>query len=123
MRLRLDDDSVLDRGNPGSRPGDTVGLLAFCPRMHGASENDLAAVRLDYDPVGVDFGAAPERLVDLTFDLRRLHPRLQVNAIGDTSQPPYALNRLLRIVALIVPRDLAFEGEPTVIDGDRDPPR
>src|SRR5205807_3507033 len=78
--------SVIHPGNPRRQPGGTFGFFAFRPRSHGTSKDDLAAMCLDRDAVGVDQRAAPECFLDLLLDLLRprFEPSLAAGQVADT---------------------------------------
>src|SRR3979409_656168 len=114
------DDLVHHLGDAGSGPSHSLGLFALDPRTDGAFEDDLAAIRLHHDAIGVELGTAFERLLDLLFDFIGLGARLerdQVAAPRDPFDPPY---RILRGLALVLPLDLAFERHPAILDHDLD---
>jgi hypothetical protein len=73
--------SVIHSGDPWCQPGSAFGLFAFRPGSHSASEDDVAAMRLDRDTVSIDQRAAPECFLDLLLDFHRLRfePRLEAD--------------------------------------------
>src|SRR6267142_7223306 len=68
----------------------------------------------DGDPICIDFRAAAEGFLDLALDLAGRGARSHLYRIGDPLQafyPPYsAFGRR----PLIVPLDIAFEGDPAI---------
>src|SRR4051794_19182665 len=76
-------DTVLHLGHAGGRPRGPFSFLTLGPGAHGALEDHLPAIGLDRDTVGVDLGAAPERLLDLALDLVGGRPRFEDNLIAD----------------------------------------
>jgi hypothetical protein len=54
---------------PGRLPRGTFSFLPFGPGPHSPEEDHFTAVGLDGDAAGIYFGAAPEGLFDLAFDL------------------------------------------------------
>src|ERR1700730_15787063 len=79
---RTDHDAVLHFGNPGCRPGDPFGLFTLDPGPDGALQNHFTALGFDHDAIGIDFGVAPERVLDLPFDFGGLGSRLEVGAFS-----------------------------------------
>src|SRR3982074_2887862 len=114
------DDLVHPRGAAGSGPSHSLGLFALDPRTDGAFEDDLAAIRLHHDAIGVELGTAFECLLNLCFDFIGLGARLELDQVADALDafdPPY---RILRGLALVLPLDLAFERHPAILDHDFD---
>src|ERR1700709_2548186 len=72
----------LGLGDAGRRPGDALGFFALDPGANGTLQYHLAAVGFDGDPVGVHLGAALERFLDLAFQVRGLHLRLDCDDVG-----------------------------------------
>src|SRR5439155_18532321 len=81
--LRTYGKPVLDLDNAGRRPGRSFGLLVFGPGPHSAVEDDHAVIGFDFDAIGVDLGAAPERLFDPALDLARRRARLHADQVAD----------------------------------------
>src|SRR6202040_4243414 len=67
--LRRYGDPVFDVRDTRGRPGDALGFFALDPGSNRSLEDDLAAVRLDLDAIGIHLGVALERVLDLFLDL------------------------------------------------------
>src|ERR1700732_1149389 len=68
----------------------------------------------DGDPICIDFRAAAEGFLDLALDLAGRDARVDLYGVGDPLQafpPPYSTSGCR---SLIVPLDIAFEGDPAV---------
>jgi hypothetical protein len=113
-------DPIIHLHDPWRFPGGTFSHLAFGPGPHSASEADFTAVRFDNDPACIYFSAAPEGLLNLAFDLGGRHTRFELDRIYDTLDTLDRAYRPFRLVALIIPLDLAFEGNPPLIDDHLD---
>jgi hypothetical protein len=68
-------------------------------------------MRLDGDALGVDLGAPPEGLLDPALDLDGGQLRLHPDQVGDALDAPQPTDRRLRPLPLVVPPDLAIEGD------------
>src|SRR5689334_13701634 len=66
-------EAVLHLAHARGEPSNALGFGALGPGPDRALQDDLAAVRLDGDAVGVDLGAALERLLDLPLHVPGLH--------------------------------------------------
>src|SRR5204863_5025198 len=97
-------------------PGGAFGLLAFRPGPHSTFEDHLASVCLDGDPARIDLGTAPEGFFDLALDLGRLRARLQLDRVDHASDAFESAHCPLRLLALIIPLDLALERHPSLVD-------
>jgi len=62
-------DPIVHLHHPRRLPGGTFSFLAFGPGPHSPAEDHFTAVGLDGDAARIYFGAAPEGLFDLAFDL------------------------------------------------------
>lgn len=116
VNLRADNDAVVNLGNTRRSPRLPPRFLSLRPRPNGAFEDHLATLGFHGDPVRVDLGRARERVLDLTFDFRRLHARLDDDRIDhatDTLEPAHGR---FRDTFLIVPLDISFESNPAVLD-------
>src|ERR1700731_2661686 len=107
-------------GNTRRLPGCAFGLLTFRPRPHRAFENDLTTIRFNGDSARVYLGAAPKGLLDLASDLGRLDARLELNRVDSAPDAFDPADRPLRVLALIIPLDLALERHPSLVDDHLD---
>jgi DNA-binding CsgD family transcriptional regulator len=118
-RSRLDPDAVLDLGDARRGPGGPLRLLLLRPRAHGARQDDLVALDVHLDPLGVRLGAADQRLLDAPLQLGGCRPpagpdRDEVAHPADARQ---AADHPLGLALLELPLDLATKGDPAVGDG------
>ena len=77
--LGANNNAIFHFGDARRRPGHALGLPPFGPRPHGAFEDNLATIRFDDNAVGVDLGAAAERLLNLSLEFGRLNARFQLD--------------------------------------------
>jgi hypothetical protein len=61
--LRLNGDQILHLHDAGGTPGRALGFLALGPRAHTPAQNGFRALGFDGDPLGIQLGAAPQRLL------------------------------------------------------------
>src|SRR5438093_4943676 len=118
-RLGYDCDTVLDRDDARCRPGDPLRLLSLGPRAHGPFQDDLIVLHLDRDPFGVRLGTPHQGILDLPLKLlgRRLDPRADRKEIGHPTDTGQAAHCPLSILLLVLPLDLATQGDPSFRDG------
>jgi len=66
----------------------------------------------------VDLSGSPQRLLNFALDLDRWNLRPDLNVIDDTLDAAHARDRFFRPLKLVVPLDLAFERDQSVLDDD-----
>src|SRR5260370_35674614 len=105
----VDDDAVLVLRDDGGRPGDPLSFLSLGPRAHLPPQDDLVALRLDGDALGIRLGAAYQRLLDLALELRGQGPgvRFDGDQVGYAAGPSEAAREPLGVRLLERPLDLA----------------
>jgi hypothetical protein len=111
MTLRAHDDPVFHIGDARRRPRHALGLLPFDPRSYGSFEDNLAAARFDGDAVGVDLGAMPECILDLSLDsldVGRLDARSQLDLVADAFDALEWTHCIFSGSPLILPLDLSL---------------
>src|SRR5947209_14652596 len=102
------------RLTPGADQADTLRLLTFGPGANNFLEDDFPLMGFDGDAVGVDFRAAAEGFLDLVLDLASRDARFDLDRVGNAIQALHPPHSALGRRALIVPLDLAFEGDPAI---------
>jgi hypothetical protein len=111
---------ILDAQDARCAPCRPFRLLAFDPGSDPATQDHIATRGFDLDIVGVDLRRSLERLFDPLLDIARRGARLDPDQVGDAFHRLDVPYRLLGTLALELPFDVTFEGEPSVPDGDLD---
>src|SRR4051794_30112482 len=118
VRSWTDGDTVIHLGDAWCPPGRMLRFLAFSPGAHGAPEDHFAAVCLDGYAIGINFGVAPEGILDLGLDFRWRNAGLEEDQIADPLDAPDTAHGLLGARALVVPFHCSLERDPGVLHDD-----
>src|SRR3989344_5467543 len=100
------------------RPGCPFSELALAPQVTLAVEPNHITVDPDMNVLGVHFSIAFERIFDAFADIDDVYPRAQGQPIIHPKHAGQLAHRLLYGFLLVLPVDLAFEGDPAVLNDD-----
>jgi hypothetical protein len=80
---RAHHDAIVHLGDTGRPPGHSFGFIALEPGTHLSLEYDLSAACLDGDLICINFGTAPEGLLDFLLDVGGLDARLGFDVVDN----------------------------------------